>query len=950
MTLALGLLILDILAIKPSTTKNIADNAIFSGNIASGQVDQHHIASGAIYGYHINDGEIINAKIDNEAVQSGNIASGQVGQFHISSGAITSGRLGVTGTPTGSLFLRDDFTWQAAGGGLSSGIVQSGHIGNNAVTSGNIASGQIFTYHLASGTAATISQFSAPFISGTAWTLATEEIISGVRAVALSESGLLRIALANNASRMPAIGIVVDNVASGRVANVYTAGVFQATSGLMDYSGFIGQNLWINTSGILSPNLANDSYIGPFEQCVGVAMSDGRAIIKVDSMNSPGTIMSGMNISLLNNDAGYITDIGYVVSGDVAGFGYALSGDVYYTYVTSGDAYNSYWSSGTMGGLFAISGTFLTSGDIASIGYAISGDVANDYVNLINFSGGLWWGSGNFGGQFAMSGSAGGLTSGAVQSGHIASGAVEGFFGLARHIVSGTVGSFDLGSGAVNSGHIASGAVNALNIAENTVAGIFGSIPHIASGTVGGTDITPGTIHGALGAWQHIMSGTIGNFDIASGQVDNFHVASGAITSGRLGVAGTPTGSLFLRDDFTWAAAGGGLTSGAVQSGHVASGVVQGFFGTTRHIASGTIGVFDFGSGAILSGAIASGQIGFRHLANGAVQSGSIASGAISTFHFSSGAVLSGNIASGQIGLNHIASGAVLSGHIASGQISTYKLASGTAATISQFSAPFVSGTAWTAITEEMISGVRAVAFSQSGTLRIAMASISGRMPAVGIVVENVASGIAANVYTAGAIQFTSGMADYSGYLGQTVFVGRSGQIVTTSGSFNSGGLLSGNIIQPLGQAWTSGGAIIKVDYPLVDTPLLTQIQTGNVTLTGTTTNVTQTEIFIGGVASSRISIASDSTYMFEVRIAARRTDADNESAAYLFQGCIDNNAGTTALVGSLNKVVIAEDTAAWDVDVQADNTNDALIVLVTGENSKTIRWTALVTIVEAAG
>jgi hypothetical protein len=514
------------------------------------------------------------------------------------------------------------------------------------------------------------------------------------------------------------------------------------------------------------------------------------------------------------------------------------------------------------------------------------------------------------GGQFAMSGSAGGLTSGAVQSGNIGDAAVT-----SGNIASGQITWAHLASGHQLSGGITSGLIG--NAAINS--------GNIASGTIGPTHISLGAIQGILGTFDNIASGTIGSLDIGSGQILSGNSASGQIGFRHLANASVQSGS---------------IASGAISTFHFSSGAVL-----SGNIASGQIGLNHIASGAVRSGHIASGQIGFRHIANGAVQSGSVASGQITWSHLASGHQLSGGIISGLIGNN-----AVTSGNIASGQISTYHLASGATTTISQFSAPFMSGTAWTAITEEMISGDRAVTLSQSGTLRIAMASISGRMPAIGVVVDNVASGIPANVYTAGLFQFTSGMADYSGYLGQTIFVGRSGQIVTTSGSFNSGGLLSGNIIQPLGQAWTSGGAIIKVDYPLVDTPILTQIQTGNVTLTGTTTNVTQTEIFIGGVASSRINIASDSTYMFEVRIAARRTDADNESAAYLLQGCIDNNAGTTALVGSLNKVVLAEDTAAWDVDVQADNTNDALIVLVTGENTKTIRWTALVTIVEAAG
>ena len=79
------------------------------------------------------------------------IASGQVNQFAIASGAVTSGRLGVTGTPDGSKFLRDDFTWQAVSGGIASGSVGHFQLADQAVLSGNIGSGQISSGMLASG-------------------------------------------------------------------------------------------------------------------------------------------------------------------------------------------------------------------------------------------------------------------------------------------------------------------------------------------------------------------------------------------------------------------------------------------------------------------------------------------------------------------------------------------------------------------------------------------------------------------------------------------------------------------------------------------------------------------------------------------------------------------------------------------------------------------------------
>jgi hypothetical protein len=106
----------------------------------------------------------------------------------------------------------------------------------------------------------------------------------------------------------------------------------------------------------------------------------------------------------------------------------------------------------------------------------------------------------------------------------------------------------------------------------------------------------------------------------------------------------------------------------------------------------------------------------------------------------------------------------------------------------------------------------------------------------------------------------------------------------------------------------------------------------------------------LGGAAGVRIYIPSDTTWFFEVYTAARRTDADNESAGYVHRGVIDNNAGATALVGVVTLVYANEDVGAWTVAITADVANDALAITVTGENGKNITWIAKVNIVEVTG
>lgn len=115
--------------------------------------------------------------------------------------------------------------------------------------------------------------------------------------------------------------------------------------------------------------------------------------------------------------------------------------------------------------------------------------------------------------------------------------------------------------------------------------------------------------------------------------------------------------------------------------------------------------------------------------------------------------------------------------------------------------------------------------------------------------------------------------------------------------------------------------------------------QTRETVIRATTTNNTATEMT--GYGGQRLTLANDTTFAFEVLIAARRGDANDESAGYLITGVIDRNAAanTTALVGTPTVTVLGEDTAAWDVSATADTTNGSLRISVTGETSKTIGW-----------
>lgn len=117
--------------------------------------------------------------------------------------------------------------------------------------------------------------------------------------------------------------------------------------------------------------------------------------------------------------------------------------------------------------------------------------------------------------------------------------------------------------------------------------------------------------------------------------------------------------------------------------------------------------------------------------------------------------------------------------------------------------------------------------------------------------------------------------------------------------------------------------------------------------VTGLTSDATPTNLMCDGSGGgNRMVIPNDRMWVFSMLVAG--TDpANGQFAGYEIKGVISNIAGTVALVGAITKTVIAEVNAAWDVDVVADDTNNALVVVVTGEAARGIRWLAAVTVAE---
>lgn len=107
------------------------------------------------------------------------------------------------------------------------------------------------------------------------------------------------------------------------------------------------------------------------------------------------------------------------------------------------------------------------------------------------------------------------------------------------------------------------------------------------------------------------------------------------------------------------------------------------------------------------------------------------------------------------------------------------------------------------------------------------------------------------------------------------------------------------------------------------------------------TTDATPTELRLDG-SSQQAIIPTGGTMGFTIYVLGKDV-ASGDCARYRLDGVGRRHTSTTgALVGTAEKTVLAEDTAAaaWDVDVTVTSAG-VISVKATGEAGKTIRWLA---------
>jgi hypothetical protein len=119
--------------------------------------------------------------------------------------------------------------------------------------------------------------------------------------------------------------------------------------------------------------------------------------------------------------------------------------------------------------------------------------------------------------------------------------------------------------------------------------------------------------------------------------------------------------------------------------------------------------------------------------------------------------------------------------------------------------------------------------------------------------------------------------------------------------------------------------------------------QAGLYVLRNSTYLTSQVELFLDG-ESERLVLESGRTLTFDILVVARTPGG--QSAGYSAQGIIENYAGFTNFIGTPTVTTLGEDRD-WDVVVEADDTNDALVIKVVDEQDYNVRWVATVRTVE---
>jgi hypothetical protein len=99
----------------------------------------------------------------------------------------------------------------------------------------------------------------------------------------------------------------------------------------------------------------------------------------------------------------------------------------------------------------------------------------------------------------------------------------------------------------------------------------------------------------------------------------------------------------------------------------------------------------------------------------------------------------------------------------------------------------------------------------------------------------------------------------------------------------------------------------------------------------------------------SRISVPPGEAWMCVLNVVARQRTLTGPSKCWSFAFGVQNNNGTTALIGGVQNLITPVASPAWTCTVTADDPNDAIKVQCVGTSGATIDWEGSLDVVRAA-
>lgn len=126
------------------------------------------------------------------------------------------------------------------------------------------------------------------------------------------------------------------------------------------------------------------------------------------------------------------------------------------------------------------------------------------------------------------------------------------------------------------------------------------------------------------------------------------------------------------------------------------------------------------------------------------------------------------------------------------------------------------------------------------------------------------------------------------------------------------------------------------------DNNVITTSKSGTAVYGGETETTTQTEIYFRTTTDTALTVTENASLAFDALISGKDTTT-NESCAFQINGVAERDGNTTRIIGSTGKFILGTENAAFDADIEVDDTNNTLRVLVTAASNNRTVWSAKV-------